>query len=81
MQQPQGESCENVSFGNDSETLVFGRACDYPTRMSSSSNDTSFSQVGVLPWEEISTKNTRDTLKDAKKEETKRRTKKSSSQL
>ncbi|KAL3781121.1 hypothetical protein HJC23_001428 [Cyclotella cryptica] len=43
--------------GNDSETLVFGRACDYSSTVSYSTNDppTQYSPtLGLLPWEQES---------------------------
>jgi hypothetical protein len=56
----QGEKCavENDDDG-ESETLVFGRSCDYPSTSSSSLDD----NVGMLPWENA------ETLRSITKEE------------
>ena len=39
-------SCDNVDDDGESETLVFGRCCDYPSTFSLED-----SNIGMLPWE------------------------------
>jgi hypothetical protein len=40
-------SCDNVDDDGESETLVFGRCCDYPSLFSLEDSN----NIGMLPWE------------------------------